>query len=234
MTEDQLLHVVHLDSPYKQWQALKSIHDQTSAERKQKLMAEFFNLEMSRDEDSAGFLARVLDIRYRLKQLGQDISDEMVIASVLNKLPSKFGLFVESWNMADRTASTFESFQGKLLQADQRLKTSSMPSGSNQALATHGSFPGRRQAGSDSGRKDRSNIICYYCQEPGHIVRNCPKTEEEEGRRRVNRWFRGSRRREWCSHDDGSAGVRLSWFISNLDWGLRSFSSYVSREGMVQ
>ena len=92
MTEEQLLHVIHLDTPFKQWQELKRIHDQSSAEKKQKLMSEFFNLQMSVDEEASS-LARVLDVRHQLKQLSQDLSDEMVIASVLNKLPSKFGLF---------------------------------------------------------------------------------------------------------------------------------------------
>ena len=192
MTEDQLLHVVHLDTPYKQWQALRSIHDQSSAERKQKLMAEFFNIQMSTDEEASSFLARVLDIKYRLKQLGQDISDEMVIASVLNKLPSKFALFVESWNMADRTACTFESFQGKLLQAEVRMKPNSMPSGINQALAAHGAFRGQGQSGTEFGRKDRSTIICYYCQEPGHVLRNCLKLKKKEDEDKSNDDSEGS------------------------------------------
>ena len=78
-------------------------------------MAEFFNLEMSTDEDCASFLARVLDIRYRLKQLSQDISDEMVVALVSQQASIQVWpvcLNLGIW--ADRTACTFESFQGKL------------------------------------------------------------------------------------------------------------------------
>ena len=42
------------------------------------------------------------------------------------------------------------------------------------------------------------------------------------------------KRGQCCSYDDGSAGVRPSSFVTNLDWGLRSFASHVSSKGMVQ
>ena len=60
----------------------------------------------------------------------------------------------------------------------------------SQRSAQPGSGPapmeiGQRQRDTPrrTGENSRSNVICYFCREPGHTVRNCAKARESRGAR---------------------------------------------------
>ena len=122
--------------------------------------------------------------------------------------------------MADQTACTFESFQGKLLQAELRFKSSSTTLASNQALVAHGSR-------ADSGGKNGKILFWPLLQETWAYRQELLEVEQER-----RRWFK-----EWpskpCCVDNGSS-AQLLWFVPYLDWRLGCVSLHVSCQRMVQ
>ena len=181
MTTGQLLHVMNLDSPYLQWKALMDIHDHSSADRTKQLMAEFFSTKMKSDEDVSAFISRMKDLQSKLKQLDQEIKSELLIASVLGKLPKRFDSFVEYWNLSSSGKETIEQLHSKLLQTDQRQMSggSDDPANKGQALNTRGLSKSSANKNRKRGGQSRNGVTCYYCGEVGHIRSECTELKED-------------------------------------------------------
>lgn len=177
MTPAMLLHVIHLDHPYKQWKALCDVHEHSSSDRAQQLLSEFFSSRMDPSEDVSRFLSRMRDIQSQLKQLKKSLDDDVMIAGILQKLPSAYNSFVEAWYQSN-SDSDFDTLQSKLLQTQSRilaLNSNSSSYSESTALNTTRRDDGR----SSQDVADVNDFVCFYCGNKGHIRRNCRKLQAD-------------------------------------------------------
>ena len=110
-----------------------------------------------------------------LKQLGEPVSDLMIMTKILNTLPSEFNHFTSAWESKPKAERTRENLRTCLLTEEIKMKF--MYEFSTVALLSKTETGNMKTKFLKSHRQqiNRSDMICYNCQEKGHISRNCTK-----------------------------------------------------------
>ena len=96
--EDQPLTILmSCESSAQMWSKLVGIYDQKGDLSIHLVQQAFYKYEMRSNEDMATNIARIEEIANRLRRLGEEISESMVITKVLMSLPESYGSFVTAW-----------------------------------------------------------------------------------------------------------------------------------------
>ena len=106
------------------------------------------------------------------------------------KRPATFAEACREAELYDRMESSMrrnENSQSRTSWAS-RDRRFNRPQAQRPAQAGSGPAPmeiGQRQKDSprNTGENNRSGVICYFCREPGHTVRRCPKAQQSRGAR---------------------------------------------------
>lgn len=215
LSDSQLLHIMHLKSPKEKWDRLTEIHDNSSADRKQQLLSTFFSLKMDDEEGMADFLSKVNAIKVKLEGLNESLSDATVIATVLSKLPSRFNLFVESWNQSTDSNKTLAVLESRLLRAEERLKALVPPSRSQVLMTTGGRLKGSK--GSETSKCSKFNGECFFCKKRGHRKQDCRSFLSQSKNTRSKEDDGGSSACIMASGASliGSGGNKLTWLADS-------------------
>lgn len=67
------------------------------------------------------FLSKTEELRNQLKQMGEDISEKIVITKVLMSLPDAYKHFVSAWESAPDDKQTLENLVARLLIEEERI-----------------------------------------------------------------------------------------------------------------
>ena len=130
-----------------------------------------------------------------MKQLGEEISDSLVISKILNSLPSKYSHFHSAWDSTYKKEQTLDNLTRRLIWEERRMKATNSEEES-VALAvkreTQCSGYCFKCGKSDhsikycrSGEKTMNQPKCYYCNKNGHFKKDC--REERTGARSEER-----------------------------------------------
>jgi len=113
------------------------------------------------------------ELRDQLAAAGLVTDDEEVAAALLAGLPPDYDVIVA---VLETTADKvdLDVLLGKLLTAEQRLPKANEP-------AAPRAYAGAAERAPRGGGQ-RPPPRCFYCEELGHIVRNCPKARADRAR----------------------------------------------------
>lgn len=130
------------------------------------------------------YFARTLTIVNKLKALGKNVQETMVMEKVLRSMSKKFNYVVCSIEKAnDVTTLSIDELQSSLMVHEQRMEG---PKEEEHALKvsnagrSQGSGQGLR-GGRGKGRKkfNKETLECYHCHKLGHYQSECPDWEEK-------------------------------------------------------
>lgn len=122
-------------------------------------MQEFFNSTMSKTEDVNTHVNKLQNLVYRIRTLGIEITDQMLMSKILVTLPENYKSFVTAWDSTAEINKIIENLSSRLLLKEMR---------------------GNRQ-------EEKGNIVafktterkCNKCNEKGHLARSCRKERGE-------------------------------------------------------
>lgn len=185
------LHIINCTSAAEMWQKLSSIYEQKSEASVHILQQDWHNTTKQRSDDISTHIAKLEDIAHRLKLMGEEISDSMMITKILMTLPENFLYFVSAWESALTGERTLDNLKARLVTEESRI-TVRGDKGAN-ALASNtqrGKFKcgrGGRSRGASNGLSKPGK--CYVCGEAGHSARECSqkKGDDDPGRSKNNR-----------------------------------------------
>jgi hypothetical protein len=174
------------------------------------------------------FLRRINDMKYKLGDIGEKVSNIDLVTISLNGMLEDYQMFITSLAVREK-APTFEELTGILLQEEERctnLKPNLKPQNSDLALWTKKRFSkGKPREGGRGGRSfqrksflkpnqgmpsNRNEPNCLYCGRTGHLARECHKKKNDRARHK-NRKHSGHFAEENPNFD--SKDLRL--FVSN-------------------
>lgn len=91
------LHIVSCTSANEMWTKLHNVFEQKSESGIHFLLQKFFRFEKSDDDDMANFVSKLEEIVRQLSDLGEKVSESMVVTRILMALPSSYNHFHSAW-----------------------------------------------------------------------------------------------------------------------------------------
>ena len=144
-----------------------------SMARRVALKREMNSLKKAAEEPMTKYVARAKELRDQLAAAGHITNDEEVAAALLAGLPPDYDVIVA---VLETTADKvdLDVLLGKLLTAEQRLPKT------NEPTAPRAYAGAAERAPRGGGR--RPPLRCFYCDQLGHMVRDCPKARADRAR----------------------------------------------------
>ena len=155
------------------WDALEAVYKAKSMARRVALKREMNSLKKAAEEPMTKYVARAKELRDQLAAAGLATDDEEVAAALLAGLPPDYDVIVA---VLETTADKvdLDVLLGKLLTAEQRLPKA------NEPVAPRAYAGAAERAPHGGGR--RPPLRCFYCDQLGHMVRDCPKARADRAR----------------------------------------------------
>ena len=155
------------DSAAEVWSQLEDAYKAKSNARRLALKRELANLKMASNEELTKYVARGRAIMNQLLAAGHEIEEEELVASLLAGLPKAYYSMVDVLRGGE-SELTLEAAIPKLQLVEQRLVESGETTLGGQDIGVNAYYAGR-VAG-----------VCWHCQKPGHMKRNCPELKKNK------------------------------------------------------
>lgn len=165
--QQPMLHIINCNTSHEMWLKLVSIYEQKSKTSIHLLQQKFYSFTKIEEDDMATHISKLQSIVQQLKDLGETISDSMVVTKILMTLPSEFSHFITAWESTTEEDQTLEKLTQRLLMEESRFTSKTVES--SVALVTK-MYHKRNQRGSE-GKPGK----CFNCNQSGHWRSNCPK-----------------------------------------------------------
>ena len=170
------------------WDRLSLLHEQRSATTTSLLLQRFHEYVMDTSNNVGQHFAKVRNMARTLNDLGQGISETVIMSKILSSLPSKFLTFRSAWNSVAPERQTIAYLEARLIEEEAILIKAD--EGANALAATlHQNKPkkgGKNSSGKTQGkpnnrkpRRDVAEVTCFVCGKKGHYARTC---RERHGR----------------------------------------------------
>ena len=167
---EHILTTSALDDPSDLWKTFKERYEVSCAARKLTLRRELTSLRKSSEESVASFLERALMLRQKLMLAGGAMDDGELQQLVTAGLPDSF-----------EAATLILSMQKSVQMAEFRQQLVAAESLTQSTKHWRGDATGFA-ARARPGVKD---LRCYWCNQKGHLQRNCAKYKADQRRARA-------------------------------------------------
>ena len=183
---DDLVDLVaeHID-PAIAWKALKEQFNSGDQSQILTIMGQLQTLRMNEGDSIEDYVKKARELKNRLHNMGERITDRNVNQMVMNKLPRSFESIIQTLTHLD-PSMTFEKLSASLLSELHRRKHCNQLLRDEEALAVsfhrQASVRGRRGPWPTRGRgvtgrgyysAPKPPPVCFNCHKPGHFARNC-------------------------------------------------------------
>lgn len=163
------LHIVSCRTSHEMWTKLHSVYEQKSESGIHFLLQKFFRFEKSVDDDMAKFISKLEEIVQQLNDLGEKVSESMVVTRILMALPPSYNHFHSAWDSTADEKKTLIELRNRLMIEEKRLVSQLEPNES-------GAFIARKRL----KRSNKSRTIsCWLCG-GNHFKKDCKSKKEGE------------------------------------------------------
>ncbi|KAE8795061.1 hypothetical protein D1007_30266 [Hordeum vulgare] len=189
-----LLRVAEKETAADVWAALRSMHvgvERVREARIQSLRSEFDGLKMGDAESVDDFAARFTTLVGRIRELGDPLEEKYIVKKLLRAVSNKFIHVASSIALfGDTNKMAMEEAIGSLKAHEELVKGRERAREEEQLLMArgHDSSQGRgrgcgcgRGHGRGGGRRDKSEVPCYNCNDFGHFAWECPEKKKDNG-----------------------------------------------------
>ncbi|KAG5895417.1 hypothetical protein JTB14_029428 [Gonioctena quinquepunctata] len=226
MEQGPLTHLLSCETAKDMWSKLKSIYDKESVVKLHLLQQQFFTMSFG-DENMSTYISQLEEIKNKLKQAGEELSEKMVLTKILMSLPEKYKHFRSAWESVPIEKQTLDELTSRLLIEEERVKSY------GGATAFAGSSTRK-----ETPKKWGGKIKCFVCQKLGHYGKNCYKRKEspktginkctnckELGHLVADCWFLKNEKNKTDESSDINAFVGASVKLLSDDWCMDTGAS---------
>ena len=182
--DEKSLSIIVRDARDNGREALKTLRAHYRGKGKQRvirLYTELTSLFMKQNECVTDYILRAENAATGLREVGEEISDGLLVAMVLKGLPPPFQSFVAVVTQSDKDWS-FKDLKCSLRDYEDTEKARSNGNNTIMKCSMRGGMRGGKR-----GRKvnrDTTKLTCHTCNEVGHISPQCPnKTKNNKNNR---------------------------------------------------
>ncbi|KNC33708.1 hypothetical protein FF38_10866, partial [Lucilia cuprina] len=145
MGEEPMLHVMNCDSAADMWCSLEN-------------------------DTISVHISKLQKLAKQLKDLGEKITDNMLVTKILMTLPNEYKHFFSSWEATDKAERTLKNLTSRLCMEESRLDV--QPTKSEAFVAKRDNKRLRKSQQNESNKNNKGK--CFICKKFGHWKRDCP------------------------------------------------------------
>ena len=163
------------------WQKLLSIYEQSSSQRLDRTLEQFFSAKVSDNEELVQYISR-LQLTFRevneelQKHNANALPDIVLMSRIMSTLPSEFFEFKSVWESIPLTERSVDLLIERIRLIESRLPSKDVTSGgqalqiNKKLVKPHSSLKVDKDKSLNSGSK----VKCFICKGP-HFASKCPK-----------------------------------------------------------
>ena len=169
----------------KAWQLLQQRFRSDETTTVISLMRQLARLQLREDEAIHQYFIRAQELVTRLHHAGEELSETLFNAMVLNGLPQRYEHFVvqESFNPAEnfvelrKRLTNFEESRRQRddVEEDQRVAMSAK--NASHQIGIHSSFKSHPRKTFSKPSNSKGPRLCFVCNKPGHLAASCYKKD---------------------------------------------------------
>ncbi|KAF2889846.1 hypothetical protein ILUMI_16327 [Ignelater luminosus] len=149
--------IINCDTVLEIWNKLLSVFEQTSQNSVYLMQQKFMNYSWDNSINVSTNIAKLEQQKFKLNELGEPISEKLIITKILTSLPTEYGYFISAWESMPENKRTLDILTARLMSESER---------NNQ---------GKENLNFNSSNANNALIgkTCYVCGKKGHISRFC-------------------------------------------------------------
>lgn len=180
--KEPLLHIVNCKSAAEMWAKLKSVYEQKSETSVHYLQQKFFTFERDPSDSISTFIAKLQELVQQLSDLGEEISEKMLITKILLALPPSLNYFHSAWESTAENKKTLNELCTRLMIEENRPNNNTattsdgaflhyQKNGGQQKYNGHQKYDGKNP----QNQQSRTQAVkkCYRCKSTTHLAKNC-------------------------------------------------------------
>ena len=154
------------------WKKLNAVYDMKSDENLNIVQKQFFDFKWEESENVSHNLSKLELIAAKMKALGSEIGEKMLISRILSVLPNKFNHFHSAWDSVEEEKKTLDRLSIRLMTEEIRWKKNDQKT--SVALVTRGNnYRRERQKQSSKREYEKQGPSCFNCGKVGHLKKDC-------------------------------------------------------------
>lgn len=155
-------HLMCCKEAFGMWEKLNSVHDLQSEVSIHLLQQQFYEVKKSPEDTIELHIAKIEELAERLRNLGEPLSEKMVITKILMALPPTFSHFVSAWESYDESKRNLKNLTNRLVLEQSRMNNNDVESRA---------FPVKKQ---NRPKEHKKPGKCFKCNEERHWKKDCP------------------------------------------------------------
>jgi len=167
-----------LDTAVAVWTKLTSVYEQSSSQRLDRTLEQFFTSRMSEGEDLVQYISRLhmifREVNEELtKHEANELPDLVLMSRIVSTLPKEFFEFKNVWDNIPIKDRSVDLLTERVRLIETRLD-SATPSSRGEALHA------ARVTQNADRKKSQKKLKCFICKGP-HFANQCPKNSKKKG-----------------------------------------------------
>lgn len=176
--------IVVYETAAEMWKHLRRVYESSSRLNTANLLQEYFAYEKSTNDDMATHISKVEQLALKLKGIGQEQTQEAIMAKLLTSLPTEFKMFRKAFESLDEKLQTKDELITRLLKEEVEIKSEFAREEKFEAHLAEVKKRGYNrtpQPGRDKKKEieeKKKKTKCHKCKKVGHWARECPENRQ--------------------------------------------------------
>lgn len=166
---EALLHIVNCKTAAEMWTKLHSVYEKKSETSMDYLQQKFFVYSKEPEDNIATFISKLQEIAQQLVDMGETISDKMLMTRILMSLSPQYNSFKSAWESTEASKRTLNELCTRLMIEESRL-TEVKSSASASFWASEQIFVKNRNDKVTNGHTVKSSAVFAIAVEKTHTI----------------------------------------------------------------